>query len=98
MKNKIDIEYLKSLSLFDLYEMLKFYDSLSYVKYTDWSAYPAKPELDLAMCDERINLLEIAIRFKKCEMDKKLFGSSILKNLDSFTEKSCLEENSKKHR
>lgn len=97
MDSKIDLEYLRSLSLFDLYEMANFYETFQHADYADWSAFSAKPDVDTHMCIDRIKLLSTAIRLKKCEMDERLFGSSIIRNLNDFSEKSYLDSNSQKH-
>ena len=85
MDDKFDMEYLNSLSLFDLYEMANFYDLLLNADWDNWYSPGCDiPEFDRGLCYDRSKLLELAIRMKKCSMDEKLFRSPIVKNVAAF--------------
>ena len=90
--SKIDMDYVNSLSFQDLYEMADYYDLLLY---GDWSDYKNKPEFDYELCKERKKLLVLAIRAKKCSMDKKLFGSPTITNEDEFINQDSLMNDQK---
>lgn len=68
-------EYLESLSLFDLYELRKFYE-----QFTPGVITPeGLPDVDDWEANERYDMIEKAIVNKLFAMDAKLFGSTIKK-------------------
>lgn len=66
-------EYLESLSLFDLYELRKFYEQFSPGVMTP----PGLPKVDDWEAEKRYDMIEEAIVNKLFDMDTKLFDSSI---------------------
>ncbi len=80
MDYQFDKEYLESLSLFDLRELQKFYSKLSGDVYN-----PNRPAgIDQRLRREREEMIDVAIRYKLCSLDAKLFGSSILENTEEY--------------
>jgi hypothetical protein len=92
MDSKIDMHYLNTLSLFDLYEMAEFYDLLLNA---DWSNWKNEPKFDRDLCEERSKLLSLAIRVRKCSIDERLFGTPTILNTDDFIDRDSLTNSQK---
>ncbi len=93
MEEKINMEYLDSLSLYDLEELANFYHKMTPAIY----GADIPNDLDYKLLEERKELIEAAIRRKIIRIDTNLFGSPVMKNPDAYVEK-CISKNGELHR
>ena len=84
MKEKFDMDFLKTLSLYDLNELKRFYSDMSYDLYD--ADIPEDLNWDLK--DERLELIDVAIKWKLCSFDKGLFGTPVMENPEAYIEKN----------
>ncbi len=84
MEEKFDINFLKTLSLYDLNELKKFYNRMS----GDIYGADIPEDLNYDLKNEREELINVAIKWKLCSLDKGLFGTPVMETPEAYIEKT----------
>lgn len=84
MEEMFDLNFLKTLSLYDLNALKSFYEGMN----NSYYGADIPEDLNWDLKNERLKLIDVAIKWKLCSFDKGLFGSSVMENPEAYIQKT----------